>query len=616
MKSYLFILLLFAFSVVEAKTIAIIEKADTKLTIKRENQLTISQFFRIQVLAKEGYEHSVYKDYYDSFRKISSLKYTIFDSQGRKVKTLRKSDAIDLLLNPSYEINDARIIILDPKYQQYPFTVEIEVEINYSSFLAFPIWMPRYAPDLEVKNAIISLECFKGFEFRAKEYNGVGNPVVQESNEYNRYTWTVENLPASVKQLSHKSFADDQAKVYLAPINFKLDGVDGSMKTWSDFGEWFLKLNEGRNQLMAETKAHLDSLKVQASSTEELVKMVYKFMQSRTRYISIQLGIGGFKLIPTDKVEKSGYGDCKALTNYMKAMLDYLGISSNYILARAGSDVPDVIKEFPSNQFNHVFLGVPISSDTLLLECTSQLAPPSYIGTFTDDRNVLWIESGKSQIIRTPEYTPLDNVKKTDCTVILNELGDAELDISVTQRGVYFDELFSYMSMVANQQELYNIGKFTHKDLTVKSFNYYKSESEREPVLHLNFNIEAKSLAQKFNGKLAMATNMLESLDQLVQLDIVNEKSEISRGFTIVDQVVVIIPENHRISFTPENRMINSEFGLININISSDGDKIYINRKLVMNKGQYQGETFSKYFDFIKKIKSFEQSKIVVSSKT
>jgi len=101
MKSYLFILLLFAFSVVEAKTTAIIEKADTKLTIKRENQLTISQFFRIQVLAKEGYEHSVYKDYYDSFRKISSLKYTIFDSQGRKVKTLRKSDAIDLLLNPS-----------------------------------------------------------------------------------------------------------------------------------------------------------------------------------------------------------------------------------------------------------------------------------------------------------------------------------------------------------------------------------------------------------------------------------------------------------------------------------------------------------------------------------
>ena len=107
------------------------------------------------------------------------------------------------------------------------------------------------------------------------------------------------------------------------------------------------------------------------------------------QYISIKLGIGGWQPLTAKFVSEKGYGDCKALTNLMMALLKEAGIKSNYVLILAGADENDINTSFPASYFNHVICAVPMAADTVWLECTSQVKDPGYMVSFTGNMHSL-----------------------------------------------------------------------------------------------------------------------------------------------------------------------------------------------------------------------------------
>jgi hypothetical protein len=101
-------------------------------------------------------------------------------------------------------------------------------------------------------------------------------------------------------------------------------------------------------------------------------KLIYDYVQQKSRYVSIQVGIGGWKPMDASDVDRLGYGDCKGLTNYTKAFEAvclpttqfYMGIATRKILnltcvyARESYDFSD-----------------SLWGDYIWLECTSQDDP-------------------------------------------------------------------------------------------------------------------------------------------------------------------------------------------------------------------------------------------------
>jgi len=600
-----------------AKTSAIIESSHTHLQVSSRNHLTVHEVVRIKILDEDGYWHAIYRDYYNAFRKVKKVQYTVFDAHGKRVKRFTKSDALDVMINSSYEIADVRMLVIDPAYKNFPFTVEMDVEVSYSEFLNFPLWMPRYAHALEVKKATLVLEHFKGFEYKSRELNGVSAPQFSQNEESTTATWTMADLPAVERYENYKAFLTQAGKVHITPVSFTFGGIEGDFKSWGNFGEWFRILNEGRNTLSASTKVHLDGLKeTHGENTSALVKAVYQHMQSRTRYISIQLGIGGFQAIPADEVDEKGYGDCKALTNYMKAMLEYLGIPSNYILVYAGGDAPDIQYDFPSNQFNHLFLGVPLVSDTLWFECTSQTLPPAHIGTFTDDRHVLWIDKNNSQVIRTPSFQANESVLKQKCTVTLSPQGDAVLNLDVNQTGMFFDDAMMFQLAKKDYIEKSSAKKFAYPDFTIREYDF-KIPDPQQASLNVHYTIDVNAIGKPLGTKMMIPANLLTPMEKNLEVDVFNKYCEVRRPFTLDDHVVLVLPENYRLDVAPETVYESSPYGSYEIRIEQgEDDTVHIYRKVVIQKGTYTKEKFDAFYSAIKKIRQLEQSKIILQSKT
>jgi hypothetical protein len=591
---------------------AVIKQSSTKYIISGKEKLEIIKELVIQINAKEGFKHAIFVDYHDKFKKITQLDMTVLDKNGEKVKKLGKNRALNIKFNNSYEIDDSRLYILEPDYKQFPFTVEISSKAVYNGFISLPTWSPAYDYNMEVHNSSLEVEYPTGYQIKFLEENILPHSIkTSESSE--TLKWKIDKLDATSRETSRTNFQNSQPKVHLTPLEFELEGVRGSFSSWQTFGDWFLALNNGRDQLLRSTKLYLDSLK--GTQNDDMINEIYHYMQDRTRYVSIQLGIGGFQTVPSDIVETTGYGDCKALTNYMKAMLNYVGITSNYILVKAGKDAEEVKSEFPSNQFNHVFLGIPLKNDTILLECTSQIVPSNYIGTFTDNRNVLWVDSLNSKIITSRKYGEMDNQRVTTGTIKMAMDGRGEISAITSNKGIFYDDLmrFKYNSNEEIKQYYYN--KFRYNDFLINNISY--SEISRDSIdFEIQFDLSVNHLAKASGKKILIPLNLWLPVESYFTVCTISSSVEIQRAFRISNEFEISIPNEFWQKEIPSDVFIESHYGNYSVSIKRIDEKYVIRRELILNKGMYEGEDFEFFSRFLRKIKNADNSKIVLDSET
>ena len=123
-------------------------------------------------------------------------------------------------------------------------------------------------------------------------------------------------------------------------------------------------------------------------------------------------------------VDRVGYGDCKALTNYTKALLNVVGVPSYNTLLYRNPTKTNIESDFVAMQGDHMILCIPQNGTNIFLECTSQDSPFGYQGTFTDDRDVLVVKPEGGEIVRTKIYEDIGNTQTGKGTYTINENGD------------------------------------------------------------------------------------------------------------------------------------------------------------------------------------------------
>ncbi|MEE4215768.1 MAG: DUF3857 domain-containing protein [Bacteroidales bacterium] len=584
-------------------------KEDAVAVIREHEEIfeieSISKAYRkvkhvITILDENGDNYAVFNEWYDKFRSIEKIQILLYDKEGNLMSRVKSNEIEDYCSFSSFSLyEDNRQKLFIPNVNSYPYTISISFVNNYRGLFTYPTWQPSIGYDISVQKSSFRIITPQDFRFRYKESNlGIESELGEQGNKLNYY-WEVQSLGADESEDYSPYYYRTTGVLYTAPSDFSIDGYAGNMDTWENLGLWQYSLLEGRDGLSDITKAQVKEIMDDASSKRDLVKKIYKYMQSRTRYVSIQEGIGGWQPFSSLQVDTDGYGDCKALSNYTMVLLKEAGIASFYTSVKAGRAIPDIQADFVSNQSNHVFLCVPLDSDTIWLECTSQVTPFGYIGNSTDDRHVLLVTPDGGKLVKSRTYTKNENVKTHLAIVDLNYESGSDLEIRSTYRGLRYDIVAPLLTRSVEERMKWVYNNTAIENASISDFSISRNPgSDVVPEITTTLKMDVKNYGSVTGDRWFLPMNLLTRIgSESIPERNSNRRTDIMyrSSSTDIDSVYYKIPEGYVIESVPQSMETVTVFGSYSVTLDIIENQILYVRRRTMNKGCYPS---SKYNDF------------------
>jgi hypothetical protein len=583
------------------------------------NQAKVYTRYAVTIFNSKGNDFAEKVLLYDKLRKISSIDVAIYDATGNLIKKLKKNEIRDQsAYDGSTLYSDNRYKIIDASQSVYPYTVEFEYEVIYNYL--YQIDGTVIVPDenVSVENASYQLIFPVSLKPRFKTFNINFEPqkaVTPEGLE--SLTWNFKDvLPIKFERLQpDNSFTP---KIVVAPGNFEYSGFKGEMSDWKAYGKWFAALNNGKDMLPGKTRVKVKELTSGQTTNEAKIKALYEYLQSKTRYVNIALGIGDLQPFDATVVDNNGYGDCKALSNYMVALLKEAGIKGYYATVMAGSDAPDVVVDFPSHQANHAIVAVPNGKDTVWLECTSQTNPFGYMGRFTGDRKAMLITDHGGVLVNTPRYTAEQNLQSRVGDVYLENSGDAKAKIKTTYAGLQYetDNLDGLLNNQYDEQRKWLQSNTQIPTFDIDNFTVANHKSII-PYADVSVNYTLRKYATVSGKRLFITPNLMNRNTYLPQ-NIESRKTSVVWKFTYtdVDTIRFHIPANIYPEALPEAVNIKNQFGEYQSSITVDAQGLTYVRKIKMNKGEYPASSYQELVNFFRSVTKADNTKMVFLNKT
>ncbi len=602
---------------------AVLRADDEVVAVKSAGRLVHTVHRVVTVLDAAGDDLGQHAVGYDALRSLSYLRGAVYDADGRLLHQLRAAEIHDQGMGDAGGsfMTDVRVRYADLRQPQTPYTVEFDYEIVSDNALFYPDWQPQEQEGLAVQSSTFRVTMPAALPLRYQERQLPAGTAVAHSTAGSQevYEWALRNLPAVEDEEDAPPLADRTPAVVLAPGTFEVQGHKGTCASWQSLGQWSYELNAGRDVLPPATLAKVAALVNGAPDARARAQRVYEMLQGSTRYISVQLGLGGWQTFPASAVASSGYGDCKALSNYTKALLAAANVPAYVALVGAGSDEADLRADFPSSQFNHAILCVPpakgSATDTLWLECTSQTEAFGYMGSFTGNRHALLLTPQGGQLVATPRYGAAENRRERRLDLFLDAMGNATATARTLRTGQEQDVYAQLLHELGPAEQK----KYVTDHLKLPSFTLTKLVLKATPAGPLPGVVETLGLALPGfappSGKRVFVNpNLLSRLPALpAQVGERQAALWMPRASLHADTVRLHLPAGFQPETLPAAVQLSTAYGTYASQYATlpDGTIQYI-RRLELKRGRLPKTAYTGYLDFRRKISNADKVSVVL----
>jgi transglutaminase-like putative cysteine protease len=600
----------------KANANAIVRLNQIDITISSQRNMIVKTKRIITVLNEKGLSSIDAIENYNKKTTVKDIEALVFDDFGKEVKKIKRKDFKDQsAVGGSTLFSDSRYMYLDYTPTQYPFTVAYESEIETSTTAFIPQWYPLSNFFVSVEKSILNVNYPNDLGFKKMEFNFSGFNIQKTIDTDTQLSYTAANILAQKQEDNSPAFAAIFPKLMMGLEVFHLEDVDGTAKTWKEFGQWYSNaILAGTTALSDETKTKMRALVGNEKDPIEKAKLIYSYVQQKSRYVSIQVGIGGWKPMLANDVDRLGYGDCKALTNYTKALLDAVDVPSYNTVLYGDPYKKDIESEFVSMQGNHMILAIPVGDEYVWLECTSQDDPFGYQGTFTDDRDVLVMKPDGGEIVRTQLYEDKNNSQISSGSYSLSQNGDLSGDITIVSQGSQYNQKAAVETLQPTEKEAY-YKRYWGNISNLKIGNTAFLNNKESVELTETTEISAVNYGNLLLGKMMFVVNAYNQYTGAVKR-IRNRKNpfEIQRGFSHKDEITIALPDKFSIEFLPANFELKSKFGDYKTEfIKKDGSNLVYKRSFYIKKGMYSNTEYDEYRLFIEQVSKNDNAKIILT---
>ncbi|MFA5972291.1 MAG: DUF3857 domain-containing protein [Lentimicrobiaceae bacterium] len=570
-----------------------------------DGKVTQTHYFEIRINNRKGDKYAEISIPFNKMNKVSNIEASIADRTGKEIKKLKKSNIIEKSESSAisfYEDNYVKEFAL--RSNIYPYTLKYSYRMQTNEFIFVVHWLPLIDNEIPTLQAILKVTTPAGYLINYKS-NLAEKPKVDSIAGKIYYSWQTSFPKPVLAETWSPPLLQFIPYVEIVPDEFYYV-LKGSHKSWESYGNWNLGLLNGLDDLPLMEKYKIQAITNNIRDEKEKIRVLFHYLQDATRYINISIKTGGLKPYPASYVAKNKYGDCKALSNYFRSCLSVIDVKAYYTTINAGDVIEAIDPCFPSQQFNHVILFIPLKQDTIWVDCTSDLAF-GYLGTFTQNRPAFVLSDNASKLIMTPPLTFSDVLDSRKINARINPDKTMKADFTTILRGDKY-ELLSYIMTALSESERFQYLGRRIVETGFQMDNYSLTVPDRDtPEICLKYTASSDKMMKAYGN---------ESLVKIIPLYFPFMEEPKKRELPVqidypvynVDSIEYAIPETYTVTDIPKNITITSDYGEYKADFLLSGHSLLAIKQLKLNAGTYPLDEYQKFYNFISHLSEAENS--------
>ena len=596
------------------------------MTVNPDGRVTNVATFAIRVLTRDGRRAATaYTSYATGTDKIKEMRAWLIRPDG-SVKKYGKNETLDEAVSLDDVYNDYRarkISAADDADVGCVFGYQITTE-ERPFFPQAKWYFQGYYPVLYSRMTVVLPA---GWGAQGVTFN---HPGVEPKVNGTSYSWELRNLAPIEDEPASPSVQT------LAPrlaINYAPQAAAGfrSFGTWADVSRWYTELADPQSEPDDAIAAKARELTAGAKTELEKIQAVGRFVQG-IQYISIQIGIGGYRPHKATEVFAKKYGDCKDKATLMRAMLKTLGMQSYHVLIFSG-DRTYVRQEWASpSQFNHCIIAVRVGAGTaapsvvehaqlgrlLIFDATDEDTPVGDLPDHEQGSFALVAAGDTGALLRMPTTPPETNHLERTAEVTLDATGAIRAtvrDRAAGQSAVQWRRLFKARSRP-------DFGKAVERWITGGTATgavlskVEPTDDQSGGRFSLDMEFAADRYAQSMMDRLLVFKPALVARGDSVRLAEPTRKHPVVLESEVFSETVRYkLPDGFAVDEMPDAVKLNSDFATYTASYEVKDGHLLFTRKLIQLATTIPAEQYKSVRDFFGRIRASEEAPIVLAKK-